>query len=146
MSMTSLDCLVPPVQAKIFADDTKLYVAHCCDSISPLSLSLSNFCIWSQFWQLNIALCNLLDITLPTILIPWVVNRVYDIGDLGVHITSDFKSSLRCASIAAKASQKCSLLLKGLHTLDISTLCRVYISYICQTKFSSVESTRHKKF
>ena len=53
------DCLVPPVQAKIYADDTKLYVAHCCDSISPLSLSLSNFCIWSQFWQLNIALCTL---------------------------------------------------------------------------------------
>ena len=37
------DCLVPPVQAKVFADDTKLYVAHSSDSISPLSLSLSNF-------------------------------------------------------------------------------------------------------
>ena len=72
------------------------------------------------------------------------MNRVYDIGDLGVHITSDFKSSLRCASIAAKASQKCSLLLKGL-TLDISTLCRVYISYICQINNSPVW-TRHKKF
>ena len=45
----------PPVQAKIFADDTKLYVAHSSDSISPLSLLLSNFCIWSQSWQLNIA-------------------------------------------------------------------------------------------
>ena len=32
------DCLVPPVQAKIFADDTKLYVAHSSDSISPLTL------------------------------------------------------------------------------------------------------------
>ena len=53
-----------------------------------------------------------------------LLNRVYD---LGVHITSDFKSSLHCASIAAKAFQRCSLLLKGLHTLDISTLCRVYI-------------------
>ena len=50
------DCLVPPVQAKIFADDTKLYVAHSSDSISPLSLSLLNFCMWSQLWQLNIAL------------------------------------------------------------------------------------------
>ena len=37
------DCLVPPVQAKVFADDTKLYVAHSSDSISHLSLSLSNF-------------------------------------------------------------------------------------------------------
>ena len=59
-----------------------------------------------------------------------LLNRVYDICDLGVHITSDFKSSLHCASIAAKAFQRCSLLLKGLHTLDISTLCQVFISYV----------------
>ena len=39
------DCLVPPVQAKIFADDTKLYATHSSDSSSPLSLSLSNFCM-----------------------------------------------------------------------------------------------------
>ena len=37
------DCLVPPVQAKIFADDTKLYATHSSDSSSPLSLSLSTF-------------------------------------------------------------------------------------------------------
>ena len=37
------DCLVPPVQAKIFADDTKLYATHSSDSSSPLSLSLSSF-------------------------------------------------------------------------------------------------------
>ena len=128
------DCLVPPVQAKIFADDTKLYVAHCSDSISPLSLSLSNFCIWSQSWQLNIAFqkCSVISFghnsannsySLGGVLL----NRVYDICDLGVHITSDFKSSLLCASIAAKAFQRCSLLLKGLYTLVISTLCRVYI-------------------
>ena len=49
------DCLAPPVQAKIFADDTKLYAAHSSDSISPFSLSLSIFCKWSQSWQLNIA-------------------------------------------------------------------------------------------
>ena len=41
----SPDCLA---QAKIFADDTKLYVAHSSDSVSPLSLALSNFCTWSQ--------------------------------------------------------------------------------------------------
>ena len=35
--------------------------------------------------------------------------------------TSDFKSSLHCASIAAKAFQRCSHLFKGLHTLDTST-------------------------
>ena len=39
------DCLVPPVQAKIFADNTKLYATHSSDSSSPLSLSLPNFCL-----------------------------------------------------------------------------------------------------
>ena len=71
------DCLVPPVQAKIFADDTKLYVAHSSDSISPLSLSLSNFCIWSQSWQLNIAFqkCNVISFKHNSAnnLTPWVV-------------------------------------------------------------------------
>ena len=68
------DCLVPPVQAKIFADDTKLYATHSSDSSSPLSLSLSNFCMWTETWQLNIAFqkCTS-DITLQAILTPWVV-------------------------------------------------------------------------
>ena len=130
------DCLVPPVQAKVFADDTKLYVAHSSDSLSPLSLSLSNFCTWFQSWQLNIAFqkCSVISFghnsannfySLGGVLL----SRVYHICDLGVHITSDFKSSLHCASIA-KAFQRCSLPLKGRHTLDISTLCQVYISYV----------------
>jgi len=131
------DCLVPPVQAKIFADDTKLYATHSSDSFSPLSLSLSNFCLWSETWQLNIAFqkCSVISFghnsannsySLGDVLL----NRVFDICDLGVHITSDFKPSLHCASIAAKAFQRCSLLLKGLQTLNISTLCRVFISYV----------------
>ena len=50
------DCLVPPVQAKIFADDTKLYATHSSDSSSPLSLSLSKkICMWTETWQLSIA-------------------------------------------------------------------------------------------
>ena len=36
------------VQAKIFEDDTKLYATHSFKSSSPLSLSLSNFCMWSE--------------------------------------------------------------------------------------------------
>ena len=109
------DCLVPPVQAKIFAD-TKLYATHSSDSSSPLSLSLSNFCMWTETWQLNIAFqkCNVISFghnsasnsySLGGVLL----NRVFDICDLGVHITSDFKPSLHCSSIAAKAFQTCSL-------------------------------------
>ena len=36
------ECLEPPVQAKIFADDTKLYATHSSNSSSPLTLSLLN--------------------------------------------------------------------------------------------------------
>ena len=35
-----------------------------------------------------------------------LLNTVSDICDLGCHITSDFKPSLHCASIAAKAFPK----------------------------------------
>ena len=59
-----------------------------------------------------------------------LINRVFDICDIGVHITSDLKPSLHCASIAAKAFQRCSLLLKGLQTLHISTLFQVFTSYV----------------
>ena len=127
------DCLVPPVQA----DDTKLYATHSSDSSSPLSLSLLNFCMWTETWQLNIAFqkCSVISFghnsasnsySLGGVLL----NRVFYICDLGVHITSDFKPSLHCSSIAAKAFQRCSLLLKGLQMLNISTLCRVFISYV----------------
>ena len=129
-----LDCLVPPVQAKIFADDTKLYASY---SSSPLSLSLSNFCMWTETWQLNIAIqkCSVISFRHNSASNSYslggvLLKRVFDICDLGVHITSDFKPSLHCSSIAAKAFQRCSLLLKGLQTLNISTLCRVFISYV----------------
>ena len=59
-----------------------------------------------------------------------LINTVFDISDLGVHIASDFKPSLHCASIAAKAFLRCFLLLKGLQTLNITTLCQVFISYV----------------
>ena len=106
------DCLGPPVQAKTFADDTKLYATHSSDSSSPLSLSLSNFCMWTETWQLNTAFqkCSVISFgnnsasnsySLGGVLL----NRVFDICDLGVHITSDFKPSLHCSSIAAKAFQ-----------------------------------------
>ena len=85
-------------------------------------------------WQLNIAFqkCSVISFghnsasntySLGGVLLNWV----FDICDLGV-ITSDFKPSLHCSSIAAKAFQRC--LLKGLQTLNISKLCPVFISHV----------------
>ena len=115
------DCLVPPVQAKIFADDTKLYATHS----SHLCL-----CLCRAFQKCSVISFGHNSASNSYSLGGVLLNRVFDICDLGVHITSDFKPSLHCSSIAAKAFQRCSLLLKGLQTLNISTLCRVFISYV----------------
>ena len=75
--------------------------------------------MWTETWQLNIAFqkCSVISFghnsasnsySLGGVLL----NRVFDICDLGVHITSDFKPSLHCASIAAKAFKRCSINLK----------------------------------
>ena len=37
------DCIVPPVKMKIFADDTKLYSAHCIAENTAFTNSLSEF-------------------------------------------------------------------------------------------------------
>ena len=50
------ECLVSPVKAKIFADDTKLYFAHSFGDTTHFVNSLSAFCNWSSNWQLSIAL------------------------------------------------------------------------------------------
>ena len=90
--------------------------------------------MWTETWQLNIAFqkCSVKSFghNNPYFLGSVLLNRVFDICDLGVYITSDFKPSLHCASIAAKTFQRCSLLLKGLQMLNISTLCQVFISYV----------------
>ena len=82
-------------------------VAHSSDSISPLSLSLSNFCMWSQSWQPNIDFqkCSVLSFGHNSANNPYssggaLLNRVYDICDIGVHPT--LNSSLHCASIISK--------------------------------------------
>ena len=100
-------------------------------------LTLLCLCMWSETWHLNIAFQKYSVISFghnsasnSYSLGGVLLNRVFDICDLGVHITSDFKPSFHCASIAAKAFQRCSLLLKGLQTLKISTLCQVFISYV----------------
>ena len=82
--------------------------------------------MWSETWQLNIAFqkCSVISFGHKSASNSYSLggvlpNTVSDICDLVVHITSDFKPSLHCASIAAKAFQMCSLLLKGLQTLNM---------------------------
>ena len=49
------DNVVSPAGIKIFADDTKLYLAYVDNETSRLTQSLQTFCSWSQTWQLSVA-------------------------------------------------------------------------------------------
>ena len=49
------DNVVSPAGIKIFADDTKLYLAYVNNETSPLTQSLQTFCSWSQTKQLSVA-------------------------------------------------------------------------------------------
>ena len=58
------------------------------------------------------------------------LEQVSHLRDLGVYVSSDFKPGIHCSSIAAKAYSRCSLLLKGFHTSDVSILLRVFKTYV----------------
>ena len=47
-----------------------------------------------------------------------------------LELFSYFKPGIHCSSIAAKAYSRCSLLLKGFHTSDVSILLPVFKTYV----------------
>ena len=132
------DCLSSPVKAKIFADDTKIYFHHSSGDTSPFVSSLSAFCDWSSNWQLNIALqkCNVISFgrqispDTPYSLCGVTLEHVSYLRDLGVYVSSDLKPGIHCSYIAAKAYSRCSLLLRGFQTSDVSILLRVFKTYV----------------
>ena len=120
---------------KIFADDTKLYSAGCIAENTAFTNSLSEFCNWFFKWHLNIAFqkCSVITfghLTIPPIkysLSGVVLEQVSSIRNLGAFLSSDLKFHIHCLVIAAKAHHRCDLLLK---TSDISTLLRLFITYV----------------
>ena len=54
------DTVTSPAGIKIFADDTKLYLAYVDNQTSPLRQSLQTFCSWSQTWQLSLLITSAL--------------------------------------------------------------------------------------
>ena len=124
---------------KIFADDTKLYLAYVDNQTSPLTQSLQTFCSWSQTWQLSVAYnkCSVISFRsqgdAPTTIyslsgIP--LQSISSIRDLGVCLTSDLKLSTHYSSVAAMAFNRSSLLLKDFRSNDVSVLVRLYKVYV----------------
>ena len=87
------DNVLSNADIKIFADDTKLYLAYVDNETTSLEQSLQNFCSWSETWQLS-AQCFIISVQ-PHHLVIKVLNRlcthfvefVLSIRDLGMYLT-----------------------------------------------------------
>ena len=124
---------------KIFADDTKLYLAYVDKKTSPLTQSLQTYFPWSQIWQLSVAYkkCSVISFgsqsdrpSAPYSLFGIPLQSVSFIRDLGVCLTSDLKPSTHCSSLAAMAFNRSSLLLKGFRSSEVSVLVCLYKVYV----------------
>ena len=133
------DNVVSPAGIKIFADDTKLYLAYVDNETSRLTQSLQTFCSWSQTWQLSVAYnkCSVISfgsqsnlLSTPYSLSGIPLQSVSSIRDLSVCLNSDLKTSTHCSSVAAMAFNRSSLLLKGFCSNDVSVLVYLYKVYV----------------
>ena len=103
------DCMMFPVQIKIFAD-VQNDCTHSADQSTVFTDSLSSFCDWSKKWQLTFAYHKCNYICFGNLKIPFpqyslgdiILPRVNHVTDLGVLITSDLKPSVLCSHIAAR--------------------------------------------
>ena len=129
---------------KIFADDTKLYLAYVDNETSPLTQSLQTFCSWSQTWQLSVAYkkCSVISFgsqsDIPST--PYSLSGSFAIRISSIRgLTLDLKPSTHCSSVAAMAFNRSSLLLKGFHSNDVSVLVRLYKVYVRPLLESSIQ-------
>ena len=132
------DCMMFPVETKIFADDTKIYCTHSVHQSPVFTDSLSSFCDWSKKWQLTVTYHKSNYICFGNLKIPFpqytlgdrILPRVNRVTDLGVVFASDLKPSVQCSHIAVKAFGRLSLLMKGFLTADIFILILAYKIYV----------------
>ena len=128
------DCLSSPVKAKIFADDTKIYFHHSTEDTS-LQAHYLHFVIGHLIGSSALLCKNAMSSPLESkyladtsySLCGVTLEQVSYLRDLGVYVSSDFKPGIHCSSIAAKAYSRCSLLLKGFHTIVMSAFYYVYL-------------------
>ena len=123
---------------QMYADDAKIYQVFdrrnydnsLCDSLSALN-------VWSQTWQLKIAVekCHVLRIGYKN------PNRMLAIGDivlseketvrdLGVIVSKSLKPSSHCSVIAKKALNRGNLILRALRTSHVETLMLAYKVFV----------------
>jgi ribonuclease P/MRP protein subunit RPP40 len=130
------------VTCKLYADDIKLYSCYTadCQFISDLADAIERLFIWSQTWQLHLAVnkCFMCDIknakVFPCTHLYMLNNHslsyVDSIHDLGVTIDSRLKFDKHISLIVHKASLRSRLILKCFHSRDRSLLVKAFCTYV----------------
>ena len=131
------DHLSPFIEAKLFADDLKIYteLSHCNQNI--LQLQLNQIQNWSQAWQMQIShsKCNILNLGhSPENNHDFINNNPIAksdfIRDLGVTVDREFKFHVHINNIVQQANQRAAQILRSFLSRNPYTLVRAFKIYI----------------
>jgi len=137
--INGIDSVIERSTIAIYADDCKVFSSF--DKNEPraaLQNDLTNISTWSNSMQLNLSLpkCTVLHIGPRNRGIDFeyslgdvVLDSVPHIKDLGITVTSDLKFSAHCLTIARKASQKASCIIRFFETKDPLFLFQMFCVY-----------------
>ena len=123
---------------KLYADDIKMYTAICdIASITELQLGLDQLSNWADEWQLSIALnkCSVLHVGKNNPIHVYslraeLLQGASEAIDLGVIIDDKLRFTSHYASIAKKAHQRASLILRCFKCRDPVLLTKAYLVYV----------------
>ena len=130
------------VTCKLYADDIKLYSCYTvdCQFIPDLAEAIERLFIWSQTWQLHLAvnkcfMCDIKNAKVFPCTHSYMLNNhsllyVDSIRDLGVTIDSRLKFDKHISLIVHKASLRSRLILKSFHSRDHSVLVKAFCTYV----------------
>ena len=132
--------VIKNVNFKMYADDLKFFIRVCFDILepSPLQEDLNNLAIWSNDWQLKLAIEKCFIMCLLKGLNPMREYFINDIKlecvdnfkDLGVIISDDLSFSKHCSVIANKGLKVCGLIFRALTTKNVKLLIKAYKTYV----------------
>ncbi|MCP4649779.1 MAG: hypothetical protein GY853_06825, partial [PVC group bacterium] len=123
---------------KIFADDVKIYLAfsELCET-DLLRDDLALISQWANEWQLVLAFlkCEILHLGLKNPRSDYFLgliklNSQESLRDLGIQMSSSMKFSEHCSLIAAKATQRTSLLFRAFSTTKVQPYLQAYKAYM----------------
>ncbi len=131
------DVLPPNVDARLFADDVKLFAAV--QYTSALQCALNKLSDWATLWQLVVSIpkcfvlpvCSPQTLASPSFSIGGIVLAVVgECQDLGVVVSSDLRFSTHCRQTARKASKVLAVLFRCFRTADLQAHVKGFVSFV----------------